>query len=170
MAANNRFVSLVVLFPLNLTELKAFRNEIHPRGTMFRMREFTLAELEYFYFNDGSETDLSEHNTRSTLPMHAVEGEAAPLMPIGCSSATLAAVKDVVANPIAAFFVATTHQFLCDIGLNSSRLRFRQQEKEELAHYARETWDVEAQTHQVTPIAPYPHNMHTSIRVFLSWN
>ena len=40
-------------------------------------------------------------------------------------------------------FIGLTYDFLVDVGIDPSRIRFRQHEKNEMAHYAVDCWDAE---------------------------
>jgi len=49
----------------------------------------------------------------------------------------------VIANETLGYFVARIHQFLVKIGVDPTRLRFRQHMSNEMAHYATDCWDAE---------------------------
>lgn len=51
--------------------------------------------------------------------------------------------KNVIAGKVLAYFIGRTWQFAQHIGLDSQRLRFRQHCAGEMAHYARDCWDLE---------------------------
>ncbi|MCU0860635.1 MAG: glycine--tRNA ligase, partial [Thermoplasmata archaeon] len=56
------------------------------------------------------------------------------------------AVKEgVIVNEVLAYFIWLTHRFALDVGLDPKRMRFRQHEKNEMAHYASDCWDLEAE-------------------------
>lgn len=42
--------------------------------------------------------------------------------------------------------MARTYQFLLDVGINPSGIRFRQHRSNEMAHYANDCWDAEIET------------------------
>ncbi|CAH8522028.1 unnamed protein product [Heterobilharzia americana] len=102
----------------------AFRNEISPRSGLIRVREFTMAEIEYFV----DPADKSHPKFGETLTI----GEAVN--------------KGIVANQTLGYYMARIHLFLIHIGVDPKRLRFRQHLSNEMAHYACDCWDAECQT------------------------
>jgi glycyl-tRNA synthetase len=118
---------------------RAFRNEISPRQGLIRLREFSMMEAELFV-----------HPEDKTWPRFgSVKGEALPLLPGSGKAASMtlgeAVAAGVIANEALAYFMWLTHKFAVDIGLDPGRLRFRQHEKTEMAHYASDCWDLEAE-------------------------
>lgn len=77
-----------------------------------------------------------------------VENEELVLLP---SSGTETVVKTVkqsvdegfIANRVLAYFICTTKQLLVRLGVDPSKLRFRQHLADEMAHYAADCWDAE---------------------------
>ena len=118
---------------------KGYRNEISPRQGMIRLREFNMAELEYFIDpevtpeHDFSKWAAHEFNLVPD-PAHAEPVAMAP----GDASAA-----NVIRHPTVAWFMAWTWDFLVDVGIDPARIRFRQHEENEMAHYASDCWDVE---------------------------
>jgi glycyl-tRNA synthetase len=53
--------------------------------------------------------------------------------------------KGIIANETLGYFVARIHAFLVKIGIDPTRLRFRQHMANEMAHYATDCWDAEIQ-------------------------
>lgn len=51
--------------------------------------------------------------------------------------------EGVIANETFAYFMVRIYQFLLKIGINPTRLRFRQHMGNEMAHYATDCWDAE---------------------------
>ncbi|CAI2728371.1 unnamed protein product [Schistosoma spindalis] len=123
----------------------AFRNEISPRSGLIRVREFTMAEIEYFVdpsdkrhpkFEDVRNTEMLLYSSCDQMsgerPRNVTIGEAVD--------------KGVVANQTLGYFMARIHLFLIHIGVDAKRLRFRQHLSNEMAHYACDCWDAECQT------------------------
>ncbi len=117
---------------------RSYRNEIAPRQGMIRMREFNQMEVELFVdpedkdwvrFSDieDGELDLIPNTTLQLTRMTVKE----------------AVEKGVIANRVLAYFVYTTKQLLVSLGIDEKRLRFREHEKDEMAHYAADCWDAE---------------------------
>jgi glycyl-tRNA synthetase len=119
---------------------RAFRNEISPRQGVIRLREFSQMEAELFMHPDDK-----------TWPRYkGVKHERLTLVPNSGDLTTMSledAVRSkTIANEALAYFIWLTHRFAVDIGLDPKRLRFRQHEKTEMAHYAADCWDLEAET------------------------
>ena len=116
---------------------KGYRNEISPRQGMIRLREFNMAELEYFI---DPEVDLEHDFSQwSSIQMNLLsESDGEIKMSIGDAVA-----KGIIRHPTVGLFMAKTFDFLNNIGIDSSKLRFRQHESDEMAHYASDCWDVE---------------------------
>ena len=118
---------------------RAFRNEISPRQGLIRLREFNQMEAELFVHPDDKTWPRFKQVKMNALVLVPNSGKA--------RTVTLGdAVKTkVIANEALAYFVWLTYKFAVDIGLDPKRLRFRQHEKIEMAHYAADCWDLEAE-------------------------
>lgn len=119
---------------------RSFRNEISPRQGLLRLREFNQMEAEVFF-----------HPDRKTWPRYGdVKTEVLSLVPDNCPptemSLTDAVSSGTIANEALAYFMWLTQRFAVDVGLDPARMRFRQHEKDEMAHYATDCWDLEAET------------------------
>mmetsp|Transcript_14510 Transcript_14510/g.31509 ORF Transcript_14510/g.31509 Transcript_14510/m.31509 type:complete len:684 (-) Transcript_14510:106-2157(-) len=119
-----------------------FRNEIAPRSGLLRVREFTMGEIEHFVNPD----DKSHPNFSSVASKELVLfGRDDQL---GTGKTKTMAVGDavstgVVNNETLAYFMARTQLFMEKIGMDPTRLRFRQHLTTEMAHYACDCWDLE---------------------------
>ncbi|KAA8499972.1 Glycine--tRNA ligase, mitochondrial 1 [Porphyridium purpureum] len=120
----------------------SFRNEIRPQQGLLRVREFTQAEIEYFVnpqqklhprFDEVAELCVTMYPRRNQLTTHS------------CVSMTVAdAVKGgVIANEALGYFIGRTWQFVERAGFNLEHVRFRQHLEHEMAHYAKDCWDLE---------------------------
>ena len=119
---------------------KGYRNEISPRQGMIRLREFNMAELEYFIDpEDPPCPDLSAWDEPVTL-VPDPDGEHAGERPMTFSEALSAGI---VRHPTVAWFLARTMDFLTSVGIDPLRVRFRQHAGSEMAHYADDCWDCE---------------------------
>ena len=116
---------------------KGYRNEISPRQGMIRLREFNMAELEYFINpHDPANHDFSPW---SSTPFRLVaDGKEEQQMTIQEAIDTNTVRHDTVG-----YFMAQTYDFLVKVGIDPKRLRFRQHESDEMAHYATDCWDAE---------------------------
>ena len=118
---------------------RSFRNEISPRQGLLRLREFSMMEAELFVHPDE----------KSWPRFKEVKHEKLLLVPNGGAPRTMtldeAVRSEVIVNEILAYFIWLTYKFAVDIGMDSKRLRFRQHLKTEMAHYAADCWDLEAE-------------------------
>lgn len=123
----------------------AFRNEISPRSGLLRVREFTLAEIEYFI--DPSDKDHPKFSEIKDIELNLLTAssqendQVVVKMPIG-----EAVEKKIVHNQTLGYFMARTQLFLIKAGINPNKLRFRQHMRDEMAHYASDCWDAEIET------------------------
>lgn len=125
---------------------KSFRNEISPRAGLLRVREFLMAEIEHFLdpedkshprFNEVKDIKLSflpreVQESGSTVPIVKTIGEAV--------------ASKMVDNETLGYFIARISQFLLMIGVDATKMRFRQHMANEMAHYAADCWDGELKT------------------------
>lgn len=116
---------------------KGYRNEIAPRQGMIRLREFNMAELEYF---------INPH-TPAEADLTPWDDHPLTLIPDGTSEVLLtlsdATHQGIIRHPTIAQFIGITYDFLAHVGIDTARLRFRQHESDEMAHYALDCWDAE---------------------------
>lgn len=127
--------------PVGVVQIgRSFRNEISPRQGLLRLREFSMMEAELFVHPDE----------KSWPRFRDVKHEKLMLVP-NCGEPRTMTLEEavrskVIMNEILAYFIWLTHKFALDIGLDPKRLRFRQHLKTEMAHYAADCWDLEAET------------------------
>ncbi|RAH83913.1 glycyl-tRNA synthetase [Aspergillus japonicus CBS 114.51] len=126
---------------------KSFRNEISPRAGLLRVREFLMAEIEHFVDPEGGkkharfaevkDVELSLLNRDVQLSGRTQTEK----MTIG-----KAVESGLVDNETLGYFLARIQLFLLKLGVDPSKLRFRQHMANEMAHYAADCWDAELQT------------------------
>jgi len=115
---------------------KGYRNEISPRQGMIRLREFNMAELEYFI---DPESEPEHDFSIWQKPLLLVSDDSGSIsMTIGD-----AVSKGIIRHPTVGYFMGWTMDFLMRVGINPEHLRFRQHESDEMAHYAQDCWDAE---------------------------
>ena len=119
---------------------KGYRNEISPRQGMIRLREFNMAELEYFI--DPENPPIADLNRRTEI-ISLVPDPDGPHA--GESRMSFGAALDagIIRHPTVAWFLARTWDFLVEVGINPGKIRFRQHASTEMAHYAEDCWDCE---------------------------
>ncbi len=128
--------------PLGLAVVgKAFRNEIAPRQVLFRMREFTQAELQIFFDPEDFPAPLEKVKDLS-LPVLRAEARAR-----GETEAVRTAPQDLVASGLPAFYVyhlAEEFRFFTRVlRFPAHRLRFLEKSEKERAFYNRLHFDLE---------------------------
>lgn len=123
-----------------------FRNEIAPRSGLLRVREFTMAEIEYFV--DPTNKSHKKFHTIKDLkiPLWSAHNQQNHLGVITDMTMEQAVNDKVISNETLAYFVARTYLFLRGIGIREDGIRFRQHTSKEMAHYAEDCWDAEVET------------------------
>jgi len=127
--------------PFGIAQIgRAFRNEISPRNFVFRAREFEQMELEYF-FNPEEECPYLEDVKGVKLRILTREmqenGENGVEMRAG------EMVEEKITSDWHAYWLAESWKFVTSLGIREENLRLRQHLREELSHYAKDTWDIE---------------------------
>jgi glycyl-tRNA synthetase len=129
--------------PFGITQIgRAYRNEISPRKSIIRVREFTQAELELFVDPEEDEPDLDAvRDVEAPLYSAAMQdaGEAPREMTIGD-----AVDEGVVADEWVAYYLGVSKVWYERVGVDMDRFRFRQHLPGELSHYAADCWDAES--------------------------
>ena len=119
---------------------KGYRNEISPRQGMIRLREFNMAELEYFIDPENPPiTDISMKKEKISL-IPDPKGNEHEVVNISFPDAIS---QGILKDRTVAYFLSRTWDFLIGVGINPSKIRFRQHEGTEMAHYAEDCWDCE---------------------------
>ncbi len=120
-----------------------YRNEISPRRSLIRVREFTMAELEQFV---DPETDGPpiEPVADVTLPLYSA---AAQESEGGIERLTVAEALDtgVITSEWIAYYLAIAREWYESVGVDMGRFRYRQHLPDELSHYASDCWDAETE-------------------------
>ncbi|WP_255169326.1 glycine--tRNA ligase [Natrononativus amylolyticus] len=131
--------------PFGVTQIgRAYRNEISPRRSIIRTREFTQAELEYFIDPEEDEPDLA-----------AVEDVMVPLYPVDEQQAddgsaietTIGEAVDegIITDAWVAYYLGVAAEWYESVGVDMNRFRYRQHLAGERAHYAADCWDAESE-------------------------
>lgn len=123
-----------------------FRNEISPRNGLLRVREFQMAEIEYFV-NPKRKTHekyfLFQH---VMLPLYPRDKQLTDGQIIRDLTVDQAIKKGIIGNEALGYFLARTYLFLLKCGISKEGIRFRQHLSTEMAHYASDCWDAEILT------------------------
>ncbi|KAH7647807.1 glycyl-tRNA synthetase [Cryptosporidium bovis] len=154
--AQGIFVNFKRLFDYNGKKLPfsvaqiglGFRNEIAPRNGLLRVREFQMAEIEHFIHPDKKNHPKFSLIKDMKLPLYSREHQ---LKNIDYNSEltledAVYGKRKIIDNETLAYFLAKTYQFLINVGINPTGIRFRQHLSTEMAHYAKDCWDAEVLT------------------------
>jgi glycyl-tRNA synthetase len=129
--------------PFGVTQIgRAYRNEISPRKSIVRTREFTQAELEHFLDPDVDEPDLDavadvEMTLYAAADQQAEGGEHVD------ATVAQAVEQGIVESDWIAYYLGVTKRWYDRVGVDMDRFRFRQHLPGELAHYSSDCWDAE---------------------------
>ncbi len=123
---------------------RAYRNEISPRKSIIRVREFTQAELEHFVDPDRHDPPI-DRVADVTIPLYAAEQQQAADGSVREMTVSAAVESGVVGDSWIAYYLGVSRRWYERIGVDMSRFRFRQHLPGELAHYSSECWDAESE-------------------------
>jgi glycyl-tRNA synthetase len=131
--------------PFGVTQIgRAYRNEISPRKSLVRTREFTQAELEQFVDPERDEPDLSAVADLEVRLYPATEQTDDDGTVIETTIG--AAVEEgVIGSAWVGYFLGVAYRWYESVGVDMDRFRFRQHLSGERAHYAADCWDAEAE-------------------------
>ncbi|WP_049969305.1 glycine--tRNA ligase [Haladaptatus cibarius] len=131
--------------PFGTTQIgKAYRNEISPRKSIVRVREFTQAELEHFIDPEEDEPPLErvedvEVRLYSAPEQNADDGDYLD------TTIGEAVEEGIIASDWVAYYVGVAQEWYERIGIDMNRFRFRQHLAGERSHYASDCWDAEGE-------------------------
>ncbi len=121
----------------------ALRNEISPRQGLIRLREFTIADLEFFFDPEEPNCCLLKEVEDEVLPILLCESR------LKCSEETVnVTVKEALERKIVrfewqAFFMAMATKLLIELGVPAEKQRFIEKLVWEKAHYSSQSFDQE---------------------------
>ena len=122
----------------------SFRNELSPRSGLLRVREFLMAEVEHFVDPQSGKRHPKFHTVKDVkLPLLSRKTQSD-----GGSTPTTISIGEAVAtklvdNETLGYFLVRIMLFMQKIGIDMTKLRFRQHMQNEMAHYAADCWDCE---------------------------
>lgn len=119
---------------------KSFRNEISPRQSLMRLREFNQAEIEVF-FNVIKTDDFEKFEEIKNYNLRImINGE---INNISCEDAIK---KNIISNKLVGYYLALIQQFFEKAGIDLNKLRFRKLNDDDKAFYAKSAFDLEVKT------------------------
>lgn len=127
--------------PMGIAQVgKSFRNEIAPRQSLLRLREFYQAEIEVFCNPASLHEKEGFEEVRGTV-LRVQSGDAA--VPMTCGEAV---VSGAVPNEFVAYYLGLLAEFYEKTGIDMPRSRFRRLGEREKAFYADAAFDFEVET------------------------
>ncbi len=150
-AAQNIFVEFNRLYNVARERLpfgcinigKALRNEISPRQGLIRLREFTIADLEFFFDPEEPSCDRIAEVENETLPILLCETREKDCETVTTFTVREALEKGIIKNQWQAFFMAQAKRLLTDLGVPETKQRFLEKFTWEKAHYSTQSFDQE---------------------------
>ncbi|QLH10138.1 glycine--tRNA ligase [Nitrosarchaeum sp. AC2] len=127
--------------PLGIAQVgKSFRNEIAPRQSLLRLREFYQAEIEVFC----NPTKLDEMDKFSEIQntIIRIQTDAEPVS-MTCREAV---ESKVIPNKFVAYYLGILTEFYEKTGIDVTKSRFRKLGDKEKAFYAEVAFDFEVET------------------------
>jgi len=127
--------------PIGIAQIgKSFRNEISPRQSLLRLREFYQAEIEVFC-NPGKLDDLPRFSEVENTQLRIMVDDTIKSMT--CKEAV---ESGVIPNKLVAYYLGLLVEFYQKTGIDVSRSRFRKLGEKEKAFYATVAFDFEVET------------------------
>lgn len=128
--------------PLGIVQIgKVDRNEISPRKGLFRMREFTIIDLEIFYDYKNPFCEYLQEVADKKIRILDINARIkGTKVPFEEQVGTLVK-KGVIKNEWLAYFMYLAQEFLNELGIPYENQYFLEKFPEERAHYSSQTFD-----------------------------
>jgi glycyl-tRNA synthetase len=127
--------------PLGIAQIgKSFRNEISPRQSLLRLREFYQAEIEVFC-NPAKLNDLDRFSQVQNTTIRLWIDNS--LKAMTCQEAV---DSGILPNKFVAYYLGLLTEFYEKTGIDMTKSRFRRLGEKEKAFYASVAFDFEVQT------------------------
>ena len=121
----------------------ALRNEISPRQGLIRLREFTIADLEFFFDPEEPRCSLLPEVENETLRLLLAEPRQRGSEEVIEITVKEALKRKVILAEWQAFFMAMAKKLLMEIGVPAQKQRFIEKCPWEKAHYSSQSFDQE---------------------------
>ena len=127
--------------PIGVAQIgKSFRNEISPRQSLLRLREFYQAEIEVFC-NPNKLDNLEKFSEIENTELRIMVGDKIEKMT--CKQAL---DSGILPNKIVAYYLGLLIEFYQKTGIDVTKSRFRKLGDKEKAFYASVAFDFEVET------------------------
>jgi glycyl-tRNA synthetase len=121
----------------------ALRNEISPRQGLIRLREFTIADLEFFFDPEDPSCNMIKEVENEVLPILLCDTRLKKCEDTTDLTVRQALDQKVIRSEWQAFFMAMAKRLLTELGVPASKQRFIEKLKWEKAHYSTQSFDQE---------------------------
>lgn len=121
----------------------ALRNEISPRQGLIRLREFTIADLEFFFDPEEPNCHLLKDVENETLRLLLAETRLKGSEEILEITVKEALEKKMIKAEWQAAFMAMAKKLLTELGVPAEKQRFIEKLTWEKAHYSSQSFDQE---------------------------
>jgi len=150
-AAQGIFVEFKRLYEMTREKLpfgalqigRALRNEISPRQGLIRLREFTIADLEFFFDPEQPDCHLLKGVENESLRLFLAEDRLKESDKITEVTVGEALNRGYIKSEWQAVFMALAKRFLIDLGVPAEKQRFIEKLPWERAHYSLQSYDQE---------------------------
>jgi glycyl-tRNA synthetase len=150
-AAQNIFVEFNRLYKMAREKLPfgviqighALRNEISPRQGLIRLREFTIADLEFFFNPEETNCNIISEVENEILPILLANNRKEGKDRTSKFTVREALEKKIVCSEWQIFFMLMAKNLLIEIGVPVENQRFIEKLPWEKAHYATQCFDQE---------------------------
>jgi glycyl-tRNA synthetase (class II) len=138
------YMSLGKRLPLGVAQIgRVARNEISPRQGMIRLREFTIAEIEFFFDPDKPDVPAELLSEVGDVEVRVLTKE---LQEKGSNEPRRYAVNDlikegVVKTPWMAYWLGISWLFVRELGVPEDEMYYLEKYGNALAHYSVQTFD-----------------------------
>ena len=119
---------------------KSFRNEVAPRQSLLRLREFYQAEIEIFC-NPNQLDTISKFDEIQDTTLTIMEGTKVKKL-----TAKEALDTKIIPNKLIAYYLSILNEFYEKTGIDMNQTRFRKLSDQEKAFYATIAFDFELNT------------------------
>jgi glycyl-tRNA synthetase len=141
---NRLFAAAREKLPFGVIQIgHALRNEISPRQGLIRLREFTIADLEFFFDPEDPKCNLLESVENETLRLLLAETRLKDSEEAVEVTVKEALSKKIILAEWQAFFMAMAKKLLVEIGVPADKQRFIEKCPWEKAHYSSQSFDQE---------------------------
>jgi glycyl-tRNA synthetase len=129
--------------PFGIVQIgKCFRNEIAPRDFLFRDREFTIAEFEFFIHPEEKKCEIFDSDHKN-IKVRLLDAETQEKGKDTLRNTTIGdIVKEKRLDEWHAYWLAEQLMWFEKIGL-ADKIKVREHVKSELSHYSSATFDMD---------------------------